>query len=83
MRCIPVTLAVIVGLSAFGCGRADDINIVKRQGEIVARALEQIPLLRAFKKRFPDSHHFISYITGKDGRTTWNSKAAIFGRYVF
>jgi len=82
MRCIRVTLALIASLSTFGCGRAGDGEIVKRQDEIVNKALEEIPLLRAFKSRFPDSRHFISYITGKDGSTTWNSKAALFGRYV-
>lgn len=82
MRCIRVMFAVITCLSAFGCTHADDREMVKRQDEIVARALEEISLLRAFKKRFPDSQHFISYITGKDGRTTWNSKTALFGRYV-
>lgn len=82
MRCLRVMLAVIACLSAFGCARADEGEMVKRQDEIVARALEELPLLRAFKNRFPDSRHFISYITGKDGRTTWNSKTPIFGRYV-
>jgi len=74
--------AVIACLSFAGCAQADDTEMVKRQDKIVARALEELPLLRAFKNRFPDSRHFISYITGKDGRTTWNSKAALFSRYV-
>jgi hypothetical protein len=65
-----------------GCGRLSDRELVIRQDEIVAKALKEVPLLVAFKARFPESVHFISYVTSKEGRTKWNSKSAIHGRYI-
>lgn len=60
----------------------NDSELVKRSDEIVARTLKEEPLAAEFGRRFPKSQHFISYITGRNGRPTWNSKAPLFGRYV-
>jgi hypothetical protein len=73
---------VAFAVFAVGCLRGDDDQLVKNQDQIARNALSTVPLLRSFKNQYPKSQNFISYITGADGQTTWNSKAALYGRYV-
>lgn len=56
--------------------------MIEKQAKIAEEAIQTIPLLRQFCSRFADGHHFISYVTGKESQTTWNSKVGLFGRYV-
>jgi hypothetical protein len=76
---------ILIGIFCFGlsgCGKVSDRELVYRQDVLVNNALKDLPLLASFKSRYPHSEHFISYVTGENGRTTWNSKALLFGRYI-
>ena len=84
MKYIYFVLILIACFMGAGCERADedDSAMIMNQEIIVACALKEEPLLGAFNNRYPKSVHFISYISGKDGQTTWNSKSPLFDRYV-
>jgi hypothetical protein len=83
MNCIRIVLAITVVFYGVGCNRSNDGQMVWHQDQIVAKALQEVPLLKDFQRLFPESQHFITYITGKDGPPTWNSKTPLFQRYVF
>ena len=83
MNCVQVVLAIMIVFVGFGCNRTNDGEMVWHQDQIVAKALQEVPLLKDFQKLFPFSHHSITYITGRDGSPIWNSKTPLFQRYVF
>jgi len=78
-----LALIALIIFSAFSCTRDNKDEIVAHHDQIVAQALKDVPLLRAFKERFPESKHFVSNITGQYGPPTWNSATPLYGRYVF
>lgn len=53
-----------------------------RDGGAVSSGRATIPHVQQFERLFPGSLHSISYSTGEYGPPTWNSKAALHGRYV-
>lgn len=73
---------VALACMVIGCKDKRDRQMIEKQGDIAAEAIRTIPLLQQFCSRFADGHHFISYVTGKESQTTWNSKVGLFGRYV-
>jgi hypothetical protein len=60
----------------------EDRELVANHDRIVERAIEGIEVFSHFKRCFPQSAHFISYVTGKDGQPTWHSVAKLLNRYV-
>jgi hypothetical protein len=68
-------------LMVFGCDRPGDQRLISKQDMIVANVLRQEPSARRFNELFPDSRHFISYVTGHYGPPTWNSATKLYGRY--
>lgn len=48
----------------------------------IANGKASIPSAAQFQELFPKSRHFITYYTGREGPSVWNSKAGIGNRYV-
>ena len=50
--------------------------------QTIGHGTVSIPSVAQFKELFPKSRHFITYYTGREGPSVWNSKAGIGNRYI-
>jgi hypothetical protein len=73
-------LGFLVGIG--GCQQPTLPELVALHKEIVAKGIQQVPIVADFDRLYPGSEHFVTHFTEAEGPPVWRSEAGIYGRYI-